>query len=441
MSAQKTHKIVIVGGGAGGLELATRLGRKYRNSGQAEIHLVDRQHAHLWKPLLHEVAAGTLNSNEDEMSYLALAAWNHFSFHLGPLESIDRHKKTITVGEACDADGDPFMPSRELAYDYLVLALGSVTNDFGTPGVSEHCYFLDSRAEADRFHQDLVRACYAADAQTEPLRDGQLHVAIAGAGATGVELAAELYHSMRTLVGYGLHRIDVEHDLKIHLIDAAERVLPGLPEKVSNSTAEVLRALNIQIHTQEFIASAHEDRYETRDGKTISAEIKVWAAGVRGDDVLTGLDELETTPTQQLLVHPTLQTTRDESIFAFGDCAACPMGESGWVPPRAQAAHQQAAVVAKNIASAIDGRSLLNYEYKDFGSLINLSQRGTIGNLMGNLLRRKPASFPVEGYLARWVYLSLYKLHQVQTNGYIRTGLLTLANILTRASKPRLKLH
>ena len=441
MEPSSTTHIVVVGGGAGGLELATGLGERYAREPQVKVTLVDRSYSHLWKPLLHEVAAGTLNSSSDELSYIAQAHWHHFEFRLGALLALDRRAKTITIAACHDGDGHEYIPARVLPYSYLVLAIGSVTNDFGIEGVNEHCLFLDSREQADAFHQHLMRACYAANAQREPVRPGQLHIAIAGAGATGVELAAELHHSLRTLVGFGLDHIDVEKDLRIHLIDGSQRILPGLPLSVSTSTHAILERIGIKLHLGERITRASADGLYTASGKFIAAQIKVWAAGIRGPALLAQLDGLAVNRVHQLHVRPTLQTTLDDDVFALGDCAACPLDSQHLVPPRAQAAHQQASLLVKSIECRRHGQPLPNYLYKDFGSLINLSKHSAIGNLMGNLFGHHPTSMPIEGWLARWAYLSLYKMHQVALQGWLRTGLITVADFLTRRSKPRLKLH
>jgi NADH:ubiquinone reductase (H+-translocating) len=439
---QNGSRVVIVGGGAGGLELATRLGKRYGRKGELDIVLVDRTHAHLWKPLLHEVAAGTLNSNDDELSYLAHAHWNHFTFRLGALAALDRATRRITIAASCDAAGNEYIPERTFGYDLLILAIGSVTNDFAIPGVAQHCFFLDQREQADAFHQHLVRACYLANAQVEAIAPGQLHIAIAGAGATGVELAAELHHSLRTLVGFGLERIDVERDIRIHLIEGSDRILPGLPASVSKSTHEALDRIGVIVHTGERVTRATPEGFETLSGRFIPAAIKVWAAGIKGPDILTTLDGLECTPAHQLVVLPTLQTSLDEHIYALGDCASCPLPDSDRkVPPRAQAAHQQATHLAQTVERLRKGQTPTAYAYRDFGSLINLAEHSAIGSLMGNLLGRQSSSVPVEGRLARWVYLSLYKMHQVALQGWPRTLLTTFADFLTRSGKPRLKLH
>lgn len=439
----KTHRVVIVGGGAGGLELATRLGRRSGRRGRVEVTLVDAKLTHLWKPLLHEVAAGSLNSFEDELNYVAIAHWNHFRFRLGRLEALDRKARTVTLSPCLDEDGNEFIPRRTLPYDTLVIAVGSITNDFGVAGVAEHCLFLDSREQADRFHRILLRAMFRANAQTEPLREGQLHIAIAGAGATGVELAAELRDSLHGMVEYGLDRVDPDRDVRVVLVEGADRILPGLPPRISRATHQVLESIGVRVHTGERIEEATAAGFRTAGGLVIAAEIKVWAAGIKAPEVLAGLDGLEVNRANQLLVRPTLQTTRDDDVFAIGDCAACPR-DGGAVPPRAQAAHQQASLLVRSIEQRLDGRPLPVFVYRDYGSLINLSRYSAVGNLMGNLLGRARAgggSVFIEGWLARMAYLSLYKLHQIAVLGVVRTALETVANLITQRSRPRLKLH
>ncbi len=437
------HQIVIVGGGAGGLELATRLGNTIGRKHLAEITLVDSSLTHLWKPLLHEVAAGVLNSSEDELSYLAQASWHNFRFRLGAVAEVNREEKTIATLPTFDAQGQQYLPRREISYDTLILSVGSISNDFGIPGIREHCHFIDHQQQANFFHQHLLKSCYSAHAQQEAPTEAQLHIAIAGAGATGVELAAELYHSTRQLIKYGLDNIDAEKDLKITIIEASDRILPGLPPHLSASVTSQLSNIGIDILTNERITEASASAFRTESGKTITAGIKVWAAGIKAPEFLSNISGLETNRINQLIVKATLQTSTDDNIFAFGDCAACPMGNDGMtVPPRAQAAHQQASMLAKSVKLRLRKVDKLpEYTYVDYGSLINMSRYSTVGNLMGSVMKLWTQSVFIEGIFARTVYLSLYKMHQVALHGYIRTTLITMANVITRRSKPRMKLH
>lgn len=429
-------RILVVGGGAGGLELATRLGRRLGRKKRARITLVDADMTHIWKPLLHEVAAGSLNSSEDELNYVAQAKWNHFHFQLGTMTHLDRERRVIRLHSIADEQGQELIPEREIGYDYLVLAVGSTTNDFNTPGAAEYCVFLDTRAQAERFHRLLLNQYMKAQASSEHDVSEKINVAIIGAGATGVELAAELHHAARLLQAYGLNRISPE-DLNINLIEASGRVLPALPERISDPVTNTLETLGVKLHTGSPVKEVTADSLLLDNGERIPASLKVWAAGIRAPRFLTELG-LETNRINQLAVYNTLQTTLDQRIFAFGDCAACPSGEDGkFVPPRAQAAHQQATLLAKNLSRLIEGKDLLTYHYRDYGSLISLASFSAVGNLMGNLT----GSVMLEGKLARLFYLSLYRMHQMALYGVPRTLLLMLSDRIGRSTEPRLKLH
>ena len=214
-SRMQKHRIVIVGGGAGGLELATRLGDTLGKRGHADITLVDKNRTHVWKPKLHEIASGSMDMSAHEVDYLAQAHWHHFRFRVGEMTALDRERREVRVAAYHDSEGREVTPDRSFGYDTLVLALGSHSNDFGTPGVSEHALKLESKADARRFNERMVNACIRAHAQAGPLRPEQLHVAIIGAGATGVELAAELHRTTREVVAYGLDRVDAEKDIQV----------------------------------------------------------------------------------------------------------------------------------------------------------------------------------------------------------------------------------
>jgi NADH:ubiquinone reductase (H+-translocating) len=438
---QTRHQIVIVGGGAGGLELATKLGNRLGRKKRADITLIDASLTHIWKPLLHEVAAGTLNSYEDELSYLAQAHWHHFRFRFGRVDSLDREQRVVSTAPTLDEAGREYIPRRHFQYDTLIFAVGSETNDFGIPGVREYCHFIDRRNQADAFHQHLLRCFYTAHTRTGELRPGQLDIAIAGAGATGVELAAELYDATRQLAEFGLDRVNPERDIKISIIEAAERILPALPEPLTDQITDQLKRLNVDVRTGERIVKATQEGFHTQGDNFIPAEIKVWAAGIKAPDFLANLEGLETNRANQLVVLRTLQTTRDENIFAFGDCAACPQDDGSLVPPRAQAAHQQASLLVKTLQRRLQGKPPLEYTYVDYGSLINMSRYSTVGSLMGSVARLWSGSVFIEGLLARLMYYSLYKMHQVALHGMPRVIMTTIGNLFSRRTKPRMKLH
>ncbi|PVE21240.1 FAD-dependent oxidoreductase [Microvirga sp. KLBC 81] len=432
-------QIVIVGGGAGGLELVRRLGAKLGRDAY-DVILIERNRTHIWKPLLHEVAAGSLDANLDEVGYRSHGHRWGYRFFLGSLEAIDREARQVVVAPILDEDGTEVIGRHRIRYDYLILCLGAVSNDFGTPGVREHCLFLDNREQADRFRQKLLNHCLRVSRTmtTDSGADAYVNVTIVGGGATGVELAAELFNAASALKHYGLEVFD-ESRLRVTLVEAGPRILSALPEDLAEAAHKELEALGVRVLVNTAITEATSTGMGTRTGEVIGADLKVWAAGVRAPDVLKDIAGLETTRSSQLVVRPTLQTTRDDRIFAIGDCCYCkPDNSDRPVPPRAQAAHQMARTAYRNVLSLIADRPLEAFVYRDRGSLVSLSRYSTIGSLMGNLVGGRMA---VEGRIARIVYLSLYRMHLIGVHGWLKGITLILVGHVNRVVRPRLKFH
>jgi len=438
------HRIVIVGGGAGGLELATRIGRRHGRRGAVRVTLVDRNLTHVWKPLLHEVAAGSLDFSANDVNYLAQARWNHFDFQPGELCGLDRGRREVLLAEALDEGGDAMAPARRIAYDTLVLAVGSRSADFGVPGVREYCSFLDTTQEALRFHRRLLRRYLQAHARSSPdagpEMDGHdaLDVVIIGGGATGVELAAELRRASQRLPAYGLESIQPQ-EVRITVLDQAPRLLAALPERLGREAESTLRDMGVRVKCGVAVSEVTDSMVTTKEGDRIPATFVVWAAGIEAPPVLGTLDGLETNDRHQLKVRRSLQTTLDDAVFAMGDCAACPMeaGSGKVVPPLAQAAQQQARFLAEHLPRRPEGRSLPDFCFRNRGSLVSLADDSAVGNLMGNLMR----DVTMEGRLARLFYSMLYRRHQLAVHGAARTVLAVVLSRIHRRTEPRLKLH
>lgn len=368
------HKILIAGGGAAGLELATSLGNKLGKQGIAEIVLLDASQTHIWKPLLHEVAAGTLDASE-ELEYMAQAYHNHFHFRLGKMRGLNREKQEITVSPTLNDAGEELIPQRTFHYDTLVMAVGSISNTFNIDGVEQHCMFLDKVSEAFKFQK--------------------------------------------------------------HLIEASPRLLAALPENLSTATQKQLVKLGVEIKLGRRVVKITDHTIETQDGEIISADLKIWAAGIKAPDWFKDLDGLEINHINQLVVSQALQTS-DANIFALGDCATCPWpGHDTTVPPRAQAAHQQASTLHKTLVNRMHDKPAIDYVYRDYGSLVSLGKYTTVGNIMGNLM----GTVTIGGFIARVVYLSLYTMHQAALFGYFKTSLLTLSSLFRSTLYSRIKLH
>jgi NADH dehydrogenase len=240
-----------------------------------------------------------------------------------------------------------------------------------------------------------------------------------------------------------LDGIDANKDLKISLIEAADRILPALNPRLSNATEHLISQLGVQVHTKSKVMEVTPKGIRLADGQLIESELVVWAAGVKAPDYLKNFGGLETNQLNQIVVHSSLQTTLDQDIFALGDCAACPCtdaegGRGGIVPPRAQAAHQQATHMFRQIKRRFAKKPLKPYHYRDFGSLVSLGKFSTVGNMMGGLIGK---NLMIEGYFAKLMYLSLYKLHELSIHGFLKTVLYTLARVLSKQANPTVKLH
>ncbi len=432
--ADEIHKILIIGGGAAGLELATHLGHALGKKGLAEVTLLDATSTHIWKPLLHEVASGTL-AEAEEIEYLSQAHRNHFRFRLGRMEGLNRETQEVIVSPTLNDKGVELIPRRVLKYDTLVMSVGSVSNTFGIKGVDQHCMFIDTTTQAYRFQKQLVETYYIKSyAGQNSLKDKPLSIVIIGAGATGVELSAELHEVTKLLATYGLEDSD---KVKITIIEAATQLLPALPPRLSTATQQQLVKLDIQLKLGRRVTEVTETAVHTHDGEVFEADLKVWAAGIKAPDWMKNLDGLETNHINQLVVDQTLKTS-DDNIFAIGDCAACVWeGHGGNVPPRAQAAHQQASAVAKTIVNRLKNKPAVKFVYHDYGSLVSLGKFTTVGSLMGSLM----GTVSVGGFIAYIVYLSLYKMHQVAIHGYFRTAMLSLSNLFRRSTHAKIKMH
>ena len=440
--AASPHRIVIVGGGAGGLPLATALGDKLGRRGKAAVTLVDRAETHVWKPLLHEVAAARMDAAAHDVDYLAVAYWHDFRFRQGAVVGLNRARRELRLQAVDDDDGRQILPERIVPYDTLIVCVGSTTNDFGIPGVAAHAISLDTPLDAERFHRRLLAAAVRADGEAAGGRPSHVDIVIIGAGATGVELAAEIRQTTRTHAVYGLDKLDPARDIHLTLLEAAPRILPQLGERIARAATELLGTLGIAVRTGERVVAVDEDGVHTAAGATLRADLIVWAAGIRAPPLLAKLDGLEVNRANQLIVTATLQTTRDADIFAFGDCAAAPWlgrGKAGaLVPPRAQAARQQAALLVRTMRARLSGRPLPEFHFRDFGSLVSLGELSAVGTLMGRLIG---GSMLIQGLIARAMYASLYKLHQASIHGYFRVALDTVGRFLRRRMEPRVKLH
>jgi NADH dehydrogenase len=349
---------------------------------------------------------------------------------------LDRRRREIHVAAYHDAQGELVTPGRAFAYDTLILAVGSQSNDFGVPGVATHALRLESLSDAKDFNRKLTNACFRAQAQVDPFAPWQLQVVIVGAGATGVELAAEVRHS-------ALEILDVDSparfQFRIHLVEASARILPALPPRLAEAATRELQEKGVQVLTSAGVARVDQRAVYLSDGRVLPSELTLWAAGIRAPAFLSELG-LETNRLNQVVTTPTLRSTRDDNIFVLGDCAACPSSTDAkkTLPPRAQVASQQANFLIRHFSKIVRGERLPEFRYRDFGSLVSLGTLSAVGNLMGALAGR---NLSVAGSLARLIYVSMYKRHEMAIHGLPATVLETLSRSISANKGARVKLH
>lgn len=424
-------KILVVGGGVAGLEMATRLGRGMGRLGEAEITLVDRALAHVWKPMLHTFAAGTSSAPQEQVAFIAQARRNAFRFWPGEIAAVDRERRVVTLEPLRLEDGQ-VLDGATLDYDALILAIGSRANDFGTPGVLEHCLFVDDLTQALRFNDFFRSRVLAAAAGSE----NGLDIAIVGGGATGTELAAEISRALEIADSYDHGAI--RHRLRLALIEAGPRILPAFPPSVSDQATTELKRLGLGVFTGAEVVSVDPGGLVLKDGKRLQSELTVWAAGIKGADILQRLG-LETSKFGQLAIRSSLQTTQDPRVFAIGDCATLIYpGQQRPVPATAQVAHAMAKHLAKQLPGWLRSDAPLPaFRYSDKGSIVSLGPYGGWGTLgrYGFFTGRE-----FRGWLASAGHQLLYREHQIMLNGLLRGLLVWFAGSVNAAIKPGVRL-
>ena len=422
--------IVIVGGGVAGLILATRLGHLLGRGRLARISLVDRSWVHVWKPMLHTFAAGTWNIYEQQVQYVAHARAHHFEYVPGQLDAIDHTARRIRLAPL-QAAGEVVAGGRELEYDVLVLAFGSRANDFGTPGVVEHCHFIDSQDQADLFNARLRAQVVRSFAE-----GGNIDIAIVGGGATGVELAAELSRMVDLAAGYG--EADIRQWLHLTLLESASRILNAFPEAVSASAASQLRALGVDVRTGVKVVAADAGGFQLDGGERVPATLKVWAAGVRASGSF-GESGLELNRAGQVVIGPNLLAKGDQFIFALGDCATlAPEGAGRPLPPTAQVANQQALHLIRHLPAWLrNGEPVPPFRFRDFGALVALSDYNAFGTL-GRFGFFKGGF--IKGRFAQVSHALLYRRHQLALHGPGRAALLWMAERINAMVQPDIRI-
>lgn len=430
--ASQTHRIVIVGGGVGGLALASQLAKRLGKTGKAAVTLVDRGPLHVWKPMLHEFAAGTADPHDKGLAFPVQARRCGFTFAPGDLVAFHPSARKISVRLPGTSESNRLI--REVPYDRLILAMGSHANDFGTSGAKEHCHFIDDLHNALQFNEAL-----RAEIANHAFSGGRITVAIVGGGATGVELAAEIRKLIEVGASFGIPDLKVRLD--VTLIEANSRILKSMDKAAANLAADRLKTLGVRILCNERVSAVDETGCILSEGRRVDAGLMVWTAGVAAGALLRKTAALPLSRSGQVVTDDHLRVKGFEEVYAIGDCSSFhPSNEARPLPPTAQVASQQADYLAKLIAIEITGKStdarLGPFQYQDRGSLVSLGAYGSFG-----VLPKKGfvPSLVVRGAWASILHPLFFRIHMFRMLGPLLGTISWLRDGLTRILRPGIK--
>lgn len=424
-------EILIVGGGVAGLALATRLGKTLGRHGKARITLIDKSFSHVWKPMLHCFAAGTVQNENDRISFMAQASSHNFEFWPGEVVSIDREKREVVLSPLHASDGSKVLDSRTMTYDAIVLSIGSRANDFGTPGVLENCLFIDNLVEANAFNEKFRMEILKSFAD-----NSELDIAIVGGGATGTQLAAELHKSLEIVDPVSLHAFGkAPPKLSITLLQSGARILPAFPESVSMAAQQELERIGVNVRTSARVAAADPTGFTLKDGTHVPATLRVWAAGVKAPEVTKTYGGLSLSRSGQINVKPNLCSVDDDRIFAMGDCSYIVEDP---LPATAQVARQQAHHLAQHLPAWLEsGKEVPSCIFHNKGAIVALGNYNGWAALPGG---RVMGGGMLHGLSARIGHIMLYRQHQIELFGWIRGLASIFADMVETVIRPSVRL-
>ena len=353
-------QIVVLGGGFAGLHLVRRLERKLRRD-EAEVTLIDRQNYHLFTPLLYQVCTGELPPHAVAYPLRDATASAGFRFLQSEIVALDVDHRRVGTADA------------EVPYDHVVIALGSVTNDYGIPGVRQNALPVKWLADAENLRRHVLDIFETAATETDiARRREQLTFVIVGAGPVGVELAS----SLRVLMDHTLRRIypsiDFLGDVMIHLIEGADRILPAMDPRLSRIAARRMEQQRVRVLLNTLVAEIGPGVVQTKDGAQLRARTIVWSGGVKPNPFL-GTVPFAKSKDGRLIVDDQFRVNGRDDIFAIGDAAYFELRGKG-LPQLAQVAVLEAPAAARNVAALVRGEATTPFVYHRKGDLIALGR-------------------------------------------------------------------
>ena len=386
---EKRHRVVVLGGGFAGIYAALELDREFATRPDVQITLVNRENFLLFTPMLHEIAAGDLDITNIVNPIRKLL--KHVSFIEGQVREIDLEGRRVVVGHGIDEH------THELKFDQLVLALGSVTQFFGLPGVEENALTMKSLSDAVQLRNRLIAILETADTECSAgERRALLSVAVAGAGFAGVETLASINDFLRSSLRYYPNLS--EADLQLRLIHPGDVILPELRARLGKYAQRKLEERGIEVLAHARVVSYDGTLIELGDGSRIPAETLIWTAGTTPNRLVGKL------PCQiergRVKVTAEMAVPDWPGVWALGDCALVPDLTTGkFCPPTAQHALRQGKVVAQNVIAYVDGGPYRKFNFKTIGQLAAIGHRAGVASIFG---------VNISGFLAWWMWRTIY---------------------------------
>jgi NADH:ubiquinone reductase (H+-translocating) len=384
----RPYRIVILGGGFGGLYTAIELERTLARREDVEVTLVNRDNFFLFTPMLHEVAASDLDLTHIVNPIRKLL--KRVRFFAGDVESVDLERRVVAVSHGQERH------AHELEFDHLVLALGSVTNFYGLPGLEENCTTMRSLGDAISLRNRVIASLEEADFECcRHVRQRCLTIAVAGGGFAGVETAAALHDFAHEALRFYPNL--AKDEVRVVLIHSGDVILPELSPKLGAYAQRKLSERGVEIRTRTRVTRHEHGLLHLSDGSVIDAGTVVWTAGTSAHPILATLPcQLER---GRVVVNRTLAVPGQVGVWAVGDAAVVPDGHGGHHPPTAQHAIREGRCVAANIAASFENRPTRAFRFRTLGQLASLGRRTGVANILG---------INFSGFVAWWLWRTIY---------------------------------
>ncbi len=407
MMVKKKLNVIVLGGGVAGIEFISRAIQKDVNN-EFNFILIDKNSLHIWKPMLHTFAAGSQFPSEQSISLISQAKRHGYIYNPGEVDTINYEEKTIELAPYIGAEQEEVLPKRVLNYDYLVVAVGSKSNDFKTKGVKEFAYVIDDLQSAMQFNKALSEKVI----QSAILKK-TYNLVIVGAGATGVELSGEIINQINIASKYGDDNL-LKY-IHVTVIQADDRVVPSFKPSISESVKVAMEKMGITTLVSTMVAEVTQNSVILKNGEILAADQIVWTAGVKAPDLLDKIEGLKLSNISQLVVNDTFQVINQPSIFAIGDCAYM---QDNPLSPTAQAASQQAIYLGNHFSEIVNGKTNIpKFKYVDKGSLVSIGAYASFGMFGRNTIFK---GLEFRGLSAKLAHITLYRQHQMRVLGIFK---------------------